>query len=513
MRNPWIRWSLLLVALWGCTGTTSPANWGDEGVVVVARDLPAGSDVRPATDTPVDTRSADAKDIAAAEPDEGADPTPLADLATADPGGSPDPGARDEPGTREDPGTPLDPGPVDPGTADPVAPDPGLDAPWPVDPGKEDRGREDPGTEDSGWTDPGSPDPGLADPVPGASLSFLSPGAVCTNPCTFAVETTGPIASITYSAEDRWPLGTSNDPAGGFPITYEFNSLGDRWVRARGFDATGNELASADHAFQILAPPTVSRLGAWLWYIDGTDLTHVELATRLAGMGVRRIFVKVADGTSLWEEASDDTLPPVYQAAGLEVFAWSYNYPGNASAQASALSAAASAGYDGYVLDLEVEFDGQVQTLRAVLAAFFEARESAVANRTIPDGWPLYATTWGNPGDHDMHVEVIDEYVDAHLPQTYIEKWGPPYLSDAASTVRDGTCEYRSLGAGKPVHHIISHEDGRVTTAGFDAFIRASGPETSLWRIPGGGIPTTFWDDWEAIDWRTTTFDDEPACP
>jgi len=180
--------------------------------------------------------------------------------------------------------------------------------------------------------------------------------------------------------------------------------------------------------------------------------------------------------------------------------------------QAQALSLAAAAGYDGHALDLEIEFDAQQLTLRSLLQAFHDARSAAIDAGTIPAGWPLYATTWGNPADHDMHVEIIDEYVDAHLPQTYLEKWGSYYVANAAQAVREGTCEYRALGAVKPVHHIVSHEDGVMTAAAFDAFFRASGPGTSLWRIPGGGVPLAFWDDWEAIDWGRTDFDTEPAC-
>ncbi len=51
---------------------------------------------------------------------------------------------------------------------------------------------------------------------------------------------------------------------------------------------------------------------------------------------------------------------------------------------------------------------------------------------------------------HCMHVEIIDEYVDAHLPQTYLEKWGSYCVANAAQTVREGTCEYRAPGRGCP---------------------------------------------------------------
>ena len=55
-----------------------------------------------------------------------------------------------------------------------------------------------------------------------------------------------------------------------------------------------------------------------------------------------------------------------------------------------------------------------------------------------------------------MRVDIIDQYVDAHLPQTYVEEWGAHYLADPARYVRRGTAEYRRQGAKKPIHHISS---------------------------------------------------------
>jgi hypothetical protein len=69
-----------------------------------------------------------------------------------------------------------------------------------------------------------------------------------------------------------------------------------------------------------------------------------------------------------------------------------------------------------------------------------------------------------------------------------------------------------SLGATKPIHHIVSTETGDISPAQIEAFLAASGPETSVWRVPGGGTPTSIWDDWAAVDWSPATYD-EPDCP
>jgi hypothetical protein len=247
-----------------------------------------------------------------------------------------------------------------------------------------------------------------------------------------------------------------------------------------------------------------NHLGIWLWDFNGTGFAdHAKLADRLANMGVKRIYVKVADGgynNAQWPEVDDADLVAAYEGRGLEVWAWAYNYPGNVQAQADALYHAAAAGYDGFVSDVEIEFDGKSTELHALFSALDGARDRAISDG-LSDNFKLYATTWGNPEDHGMRVDIIDQYVDAHMPQTYLEVWGPSYMAQAAFWVEAGTQEYRSLGAIKPVHHIISAEHDTITAAQLDAAIAASGGETSIWRIPGNGTSQAIWKDLEAVDW------------
>ena len=355
------------------------------------------------------------------------------------------------------------------------------------------------------------------DVTPPASLAFLTPGATAANPVTFTVAATGPIARVAYVADGQWPLGESTDPAG-FPVAYTFQTLGARVIEARGFAADGLvPLATASLTVVVQAAPVagLNRLGAWLWTIEGTGYSHAELAAKLHGLGVKRVFVKVADGgadCTWWPELCDASVPAAYHAEGLEAWGWSYDYPGDEAAQAQALYQAAASGYDGYALDLETEFDGLTDDLEALLQAFTDARASARADGLIGDAWPLVATTWGNPADHGMHVEIIDAHVDAHLPQTYLEVWGESYMADPAHWVAAGTCEYRALGALKPVHHIVSTEYGLITPDQLNAFVHASGPQTSLWRVPGDGTSEDIWDDWAAVDWAAGDFATE-SCP
>jgi Peptidase_C39 like family len=249
----------------------------------------------------------------------------------------------------------------------------------------------------------------------------------------------------------------------------------------------------------------INKFGMWLWYIQGTGYaSHSALADKLLSMNVKRIYVKVADGgynPTAWPEVDNPAVVNAYKSRGIEVWAWAYNYPGNETAQAQALYQAAKAGYQGFVTDIEIEFDRTTTSLTNIFTAFVSAKNRAIADGFATSAFKLYCTTWGNPKDHGMRVDIIDQYVDGHMPQTYVEVWGSTYMANAASWVNAGTQEYRSLGCTKPVHHIVSAEKGIITSAQINSFMQASGAETSVWRVPGGGTPLSIWTTLEAVNW------------
>lgn len=248
-----------------------------------------------------------------------------------------------------------------------------------------------------------------------------------------------------------------------------------------------------------------NHLGAWLWFIEITGFdTHAEIADSLSNMGVKRIYVKVADGginPAVWPELLDASVVADYKSRGLEVWAWSYNYPGNDSLQAEALYLAAETGYEGFVVDVEIEFDGDSTNLSNLFTAFNQARDRAVSDDLAEADFPLYCTTWGNPIDHDFRIDVIDPFVDAFMPQTYVEIWGQSFIDNQVFWIEVGNDEYADLGATKPIHHICATEQDNMSSAELNEFIATSGPETSLWRIPGGGTPLSIWEDWAGVEW------------
>ncbi len=248
-----------------------------------------------------------------------------------------------------------------------------------------------------------------------------------------------------------------------------------------------------------------SQLGVWVWHIEQTGMTHAQLANNLSNRGIQRAFVKVADGTNNpdnWPEVTDRQLVSDYKDEGLSIWGWSYNYPtSDFNLQAEALYQAAATGYDGFIVDVEMEFDNKPQALDDLFSAFNEAKLRAIEDGHTTSDFQLYCTTWGNPKDHLFSISSIDPYVDGFMPQTYVEFWGPSFVSDISFWIEEGNKEYAELGATKPIHHIVSTVTGVMTSDLIDEFIEASGAETSIWRVPGSSVPISVWEDWNEVNW------------
>jgi len=249
-----------------------------------------------------------------------------------------------------------------------------------------------------------------------------------------------------------------------------------------------------------------NKLGAWIWYVELTGMdTHENVADSLSSVGIKRVYTKVADGSVdsiWWPEIVDQGVIEAYHDQDMEIWAWSYNYPDNDAAQAEALYLAAKTGYDGYVVDVESEFDGKAEPLSSLFVAFYNARQQAIDDGYITEDFKIYCTTWGNPDDHNFRIDLIDPWVDGYMPQTYVEIWSnASLLPDLEYWIEVGTQEYIDLGATKPIHHMTATENNIMTGDELNRFMKIAGPEFSIWRIPGGGTPNEIWDDWNEVEW------------
>ena len=257
-----------------------------------------------------------------------------------------------------------------------------------------------------------------------------------------------------------------------------------------------------------------NKFGVWVYYIERHGMTHAQLADKLQALGIKRVFIKIADGgrsCGLFPDACLSSTVSTYKARGIEPWAWSYNYPGNVAAQAAALTTAAKAGYQGYIVDVEKEFltklpNGQpvglTTELHDLMKAFTSAQAEARAKGWIKGDWTLAASTYGYLKTNPVRVDILDQYVDAHMPQTYLDIFGPSFPADPKKWIEKGNCEYRAAGAKKPIWHVASSELGRATAAQQDAFMKVAGPHASMWLVPGGPVPQSVWTTWSQMNWK-----------
>ncbi len=271
---------------------------------------------------------------------------------------------------------------------------------------------------------------------------------------------------------------------------------------------------------EVITQVSSNKLGAWLWYIDEASLVkgdHESMANYLAEMGVKRVFIKIHDinynyqanaisfngdsvSCGVWQDACEPANLQFYKDKGIEPWAWTYNDIGETQSQTDMLYAAAKVGYSGYVMDIEVEFDGKRDALETLMLAHRDKLNQAINEGLIDESFLLGVTTWGNPSDHSMAIDIIDGYADFHMPQTYIEKWGTQ--NDIKGTIAQGDCEYKNLGATKPIWHIVSHEDAILDSDKLDEFIEYAGPNASIWRIHTAELAT----DIEQVNWQQLNY-------
>ncbi len=253
-----------------------------------------------------------------------------------------------------------------------------------------------------------------------------------------------------------------------------------------------------------------NKLGAWVWRIEQTTCkTHEELSDSLAKLGIKRVYIKVIDGRAYtkWPQLEDKALVSAYKDNGIEVWAWSYNYPNNEDAQAEAILRAAKTGYEGFVVDVEVEFDKDSLSLYKLFSAFDKKKKEAITGGFAKAGYELRVTTWGNPIQHNFNIKAMNPFVSAYMPQTYVEQWGATYITNMEKWITQGVTDYKKLGATKPIYHIVANEKtigttGALSAMDLDRYILKAGGETSLWRVPGGDISPKNWATFNKINWK-----------
>lgn len=349
-----------------------------------------------------------------------------------------------------------------------------------------------------------------------------------------SVITASNVARVEYYTGASVFRGSSTDRSSNFRVSFKAGPVGAYTLEARAFNAAGVQLATFSVKINVVPVPVVTnKWGVWLFQFESVArvaTTHAQLASILKGMGVSRIYIKVADGTrdvlsnGYTFPLRDPSVPAAYKAAGIEPWAWAYNYPSgrsSASGQGSTLYQAAKTGYVGFVSDFEAEFQtASVADQVEVFQAFASAKRAAISDGYASPSFKLYGTSFGQIDlQPNIAIRQIDAYIDGHMPQTYSVYWGSDREADQAGTIAWITGKYRARGATKPIHHIASNEvhfdrNGKrhqLTAARMQAFLENGGYEASIWVLPASGdgtgqgdVPFSTWDLLKSINWRGT---------
>jgi peptidoglycan hydrolase-like protein with peptidoglycan-binding domain len=135
-------------------------------------------------------------------------------------------------------------------------------------------------------------------------------------------------------------------------------------------------IAKAVEKVSTIAPADAAGLpdafegdGQWIWYIDkseGGDLDAIAARAKAAGMST--VFVKSADGTTVWKQFTP-ALVAGLKARGLRVCGWQFVYGENPTGEAAAAAASVKAGADCFVIDAETQYEGRYAAAQTYVAA------------------------------------------------------------------------------------------------------------------------------------------------
>lgn len=220
--------------------------------------------------------------------------------------------------------------------------------------------------------------------------------------------------------------------------------------------------------------------GAWIWVLDQLRQDWVKA---LSATGCKRLYLKLVDDSSVpkcWPEINKGLIANI-KAAGFEV--WGWGYFGNTTnldsdAASSNVREAMARGLDGFVFDIEAEFEGRHQDyLKALLE---KSRPS------IPAGKMAF-TSFADRADHpDIPWALLDGLCDLHMPQIYFEEWTLKANETVDSVVAECIDSFKELK--KPILPIFASEVGARYPASTTDLQRMLDkyPGSSIWRLPQG---------------------------
>ncbi len=239
--------------------------------------------------------------------------------------------------------------------------------------------------------------------------------------------------------------------------------------------------------------------GMWIWYLSKSQGgSPSRIAAQAKAHGVSTIYVKSADGTSVWSQFTSTAIADL-KATGLRVCGWQFVYGNDPIGEAQAAAAAKDAGADCFVIDAEGAYEGKYAQAQRYMAKLRElvGTDYPIGLTSFPyvDFHPgLPYSVFMAPGNATFNLpqvywKTIGDSVDQSLAHTYM--WNNPYETPIfplgqtydgprATDVRrfrQLSFAYGARGVSWWVWQFASDSDWNALGASFDAVER---PET-LW--------------------------------
>jgi hypothetical protein len=234
--------------------------------------------------------------------------------------------------------------------------------------------------------------------------------------------------------------------------------------------------------------------GMWIWYVnDSSGGSPSAIAERAREHGVGTVFVKSGDGRSYWSQFSSSLIRSL-KSRGLNVCAWQYVYGDYPKDEASVAAHAIDKGADCFVIDAEVQYEGEYSAARKYVRKLRRAAGSrypiALAGFPYVDYHPAfpYSVFLGPSG------------AQYNLPQAYWKDIG-----GSATEILDHTYLWNRPYDRRirPLGQLYDDPDRRQIMR-FRKYARAAGsPGVSWWVWQFAGSA-----QWRAIRDRLSAFND-----
>ena len=188
-------------------------------------------------------------------------------------------------------------------------------------------------------------------------------------------------------------------------------------------------LPSRDATRPGALPAAFAGDGMWIWYVSKSEGGNLDaIAARAKAAGMSTVFVKSADGGTVWDQFSPQLVADLH-ARGLRACAWQFVYGADPVAEAGAAIASVAAGADCFVVDAETAYEGRYASAQRYMTALRAA---------VGPAYPLGFTSFPYVDYHPRlpySVFLGPGGAQANMPQVYWKAIGASVDAVSAKTV------------------------------------------------------------------------------